>query len=321
EWRVDAAGALALDWTRFDRYVEAALRAGLRQLSGNHLATYTYDNKRFKAGVHTFQVEGGRARYRLFEGRTRRARAWLAWFLPRLQAHLREQGWLDRWWQHVRDEPLGVEKDYEAIRRAVKRYAPAFRTIDALHGPIVRACDCWVPQLDAWGQHLDYFRARQQAGDRVWTYVCCGPTGRYANRFIDQRSILPRLLFWIMARYGATGYLHWGYNWADGPVPEMDTTGFLPAQGPVQSGDVCVVYPGPHGPHDSIRWEMQREGLQDYELLRLLAAEDPKKAETIAARLVKGFDGYITDTAAFRAARRALLRAVSRAQTREAVEV
>jgi hypothetical protein len=27
------------------------------------------------------------------------------------------------------------------------------------------------------------------------------------------------------------------------------------------------VYPGPHGPVDSIRWEMLRQGLQDYECL------------------------------------------------------
>ena len=153
----------------------------------------------------------------------------------------------------------------------------------------------------------------------MWTYVCCGPTGRYANRFIDQQTILPRLIFWIMARYGATGYLHWGYNWADGPVPEMDATGFLPAQGPVQSGDVCVVYPGPHGPHDSIRWEQQREGVQDYELLRLLAAQDPRRADALAGRLVHGFEDYTTDPAAFRAARRALLRAVGAVQAREFV--
>ena len=310
DFHPDAAGQLTLGWERFDRFVETALRAGLRELSGNHLANETYD-KKYHAAVHTFQLEEGQARYRLYEGRTRKAQQWLAWFLPQLQAHLAEKGWLSRWWQHVRDEPCGVEQDYEAIRQAIKRHAPAFRTIDALNGPIVKGCDCWVPLLDAWGHNLEFFRQRQQAGDQVWTYVCCGPCGRYANRFIDQRNVLPRLIFWIMARYGATGYLHWGYNWADSPVPEIDATGYLPGAGPFPSGDCCVVYPGPHGPHDSVRWELQREGLQDYELLRLLAAANPHQADAIAARLVHGFDDYNTDTAAFRATRRALLKAVS----------
>jgi hypothetical protein len=33
------------------------------------------------------------------------------------------------------------------------------------------------------------------------------------------------------------------------------------------------VYPGPQGPLDSIRWEIQRESLEDFEYLRLLADE------------------------------------------------
>ncbi len=307
---VDADGEITLDWTQFDRFVTLALAAGLDTLVGNHLATYTYD-RRYACAVHTFRAVDGTARYELHEGRTRPAQRWLAWFLPRLRAHLATRNWLTRWWQHIRDEPCGVREDYEAIYAAMRRHAPEFRTIEALHGPIVGACDCWVPQLGAWGENLSFFQERRRAGDQVWTYVCCGPTGRYANRFIDQHSVLPRLLFWIMARYGASGYLHWGYNWADMPIPEIDTTGFLPAQGPVQSGDVCVVYPGPHGPHDSIRWEMQREGIQDYELLRLVEARHPRRAQAIAARLIHDFDDYTTDVAAFRTTRRALLKAAA----------
>ncbi|HUU21062.1 MAG TPA: DUF4091 domain-containing protein, partial [Phycisphaerae bacterium] len=165
--------------------------------------------------------------------------------------------------------------------------------------------------LSALKDNGEFFRRRQQAGDEVWTYVCCGPTGQYANRFIDQKTVLPRLIFWIMAKWGATGYLHWGYNWSAVPVAEIDTTHFLPAQGPVQSGDACVVYPGPHGPHDSIRWEQQREGVQDYELLRLLGARDGGRARDICSRLVQDIDRYDTSAAAFRAARRELLEALS----------
>lgn len=309
--RVYPAGreGLRLDWSRFDRFVDLALAAGITTLVGNHLATYTYHlgEDRIQCGIHAFRRDGKGVRRELLAPRTPDAAAWFAWFLPRLRAHLREQGWLDRWWQHIRDEPAGLDNEYLSIYEAIKRHAPEFRTIDALHGPIVPACDCWVPQINAWGNNLEFFRKRQKAGDQVWTYVCCEPTGRYANRFIDQRTVLPRLIFWIMARYGATGYLHWGYNWADVPVPETDTTWFVPAQGPTQSGDVSVVYPGPNGPRDSIRWEIQREGAQDYELLRMLAGHDPAAAEAIAARLVRGFDDYDTNTAAFRSARRELL--------------
>ena len=35
------------------------------------------------------------------------------------------------------------------------------------------------------------------------------------------------------------------------------------------SGDMFFVYPGPSGPLDSIRWELMRQGIQDYEALRI----------------------------------------------------
>ena len=310
EFKPGSKGSLRLGWGRFDRFVRLALKCGLRVLTGNHLATYTYDG-RYKCGVHTFVNDGGEVRYELHEGRTPRAQEFLAWFLPQLRKHLRERRWLGKWWQHVRDEPYGIREDYDAIRALLKNCAPEFRTIDALNGPIVEACDCWVPVLDGWHQNAEFFRGRLAAGDTVWTYVCCGPTGKYANRFIDQKSVLPRLIFWIMARYGAQGYLHWGYNWSDRNVPEIDTCVFLPSQGPVQSGDVCVVYPGPHGPHDSIRWEMQREGAQDYELFTTLAKKDPAAAEAILTKIVRNFDEYDTSVAAFRAARKELLERLS----------
>lgn len=188
-----------MDWQRFDRFVAMALEAGITTLVGNHLATYTYHlgDDRIQCGVHAFRRDGQVVRYGLLTPGTPEAEAWLAWFLPQLRHHLQEQGWLDQWWQHIRDEPGGIEAEYQSIHAAVKQYAPEFRTIDAMHGPIVPECDCWVPQLDAWGHNLDFFRERQQAGDQVWTYICCGPTGRYANRFIDQQSVLPRLVFWI----------------------------------------------------------------------------------------------------------------------------
>jgi hypothetical protein len=314
EFKAGINGGLKLGWERFDRFIRLALKSGLTELVGNHLATYTYHlHNGINCGVHAFRAKGGKVHHELHAGRTPEARAWLEWFLPILRRHLKDCGWLHHWWQPIRDEPSqDMVADYLAIHAVLKQYAPEFRTMEALHGPVVSQCDCWVPCLNSWGQSLDFFKQRQVAGDNIWTYVCCGPTGRYANRFIDQKTILPRLIFWIMFRYGATGYLHWGYNWSAEQVSEIDTRWFLPAQGPVPSGDVTIVYPGPHGPHDSIRWEMQREGVQDYELLCMLARKAPLKAEQIAGDLIKGFDSYNTSTSSFRAARQTLLKTLER---------
>lgn len=46
-------------------------------------------------------------------------------------------------------------------------------------------------------------------------------------------------------------------------------------------GDTFVVYPGPDGPIDSIRWEVFAESLQDYSLLQAagVSPDDPILAQ------------------------------------------
>jgi hypothetical protein len=49
-----------------------------------------------------------------------------------------------------------------------------------------------------------------------------------------------------------------------------------------------VVYPGPDGPYDSIRWEIFAESLQDYAVLQSagIAADDPLLND------LKGYDDF-----------------------------
>ena len=112
----------------------------------------------------------------------------------------------------------------------------------------------------------------------VWFYYCCGPTGPWPNRFIDYTLVRVRIFTWIAFKLGAPGFLHWGYSHWDWHPPRRDqpynaydnTTG-----GVLQAGDSYVVYPPWNAnesaePVDSIRWEMLREGLEDYEYFYLL---------------------------------------------------
>jgi hypothetical protein len=49
-----------------------------------------------------------------------------------------------------------------------------------------------------------------------------------------------------------------------------------------------VVYPGPAGPLDSLRWEVFAESLQDYQLLQTLGL--PRDHELLAP--LRGFDDF-----------------------------
>jgi hypothetical protein len=68
------------------------------------------------------------------------------------------------------------------------------------------------------------------------------------------------------------------------------------------AGDVFITYPWRENNtiHSSIRFEAERDGIEDYELLHALAATDAEKARRIAAQAIPGLTDYICDVAAFR---------------------
>jgi hypothetical protein len=55
-----------------------------------------------------------------------------------------------------------------------------------------------------------------------------------------------------------------------------------------------------------------RDGIEDYELLRLLAARSPEKADTICRSVVRNVTDYTLDPTEFNRARRRLLEELSR---------
>jgi hypothetical protein len=107
-----------------------------------------------------------------------------------------------------------------------------------------------------------------------WVYFCCGPTGKYLNRFMDTPLPKIRMAGWTFYRLRAKGFLHWGFNyWNDLQKPERPVDPFhdpSAAGSPyIPAGDPFVIYPGPDDrPLDSIRWEVFAESLQDYALLQ-----------------------------------------------------
>jgi hypothetical protein len=227
-------------------------------------------------------------------------------FLPQFQAHLESLGLLDAFAQHLGDEPVNENvASHQQIGALVKKYAPRLKRIDArLSEKGTDAVDVLVPLLDAWHKHYDFYRKLQQNGQELWFYTCVNPQYSYANRFIQQPLIKTRLLFWVAFRYGATGHLHWGYNyWAKDADPFKGVR--LP------SGDANIVYPGPNFTVlDSIRWEAYRDSVEDHELLSQLADKDPAAAQKIADRQIQDFNKYDTDVQSFRATRRELLQAL-----------
>jgi hypothetical protein len=235
------------------------------------------------------------------------ARIFLSQFIPALYGHLKSKGWDGIYLQHLADEPTDPQS-YNTLANCVKALAPDMKVIEATiqAGKVENSVDVHVPIIWSYQTGEAFYKAQQEAGKEVWFYISCDdPQGKYANRFYERELIQSRLLHWFNYRYHITGYLHWGLNyWEDISGDEalyFDNVAGLP------SGDVCIVYPAYDKVYGSIRFEAQRDGIADYELLRLLEKKDPAKAKELAQAVIRSYDSYDTDIASFRETRRKLL--------------
>jgi hypothetical protein len=305
-------GRLEFDFSGFDRFVRVFQEEGvIGYIEGGHLGGRE-GGWESPFVCTTFEASGDAVTRGQARAGSPEAEAFLARFLPELQAHLECRGWLGIYSQHLADEPVPANAaSWSAMAATLKRYAPRLRTIEANMCQEITDLDIWVPQLGDWHVNNDFYRSRVGRGDELWFYTCLAPTGTYANRFIDYHLLKTRLLHWLNFHYEATGYLHWGYNHWQTEAPWVDVE---PVHGNTRClppGDNCIVYPGEGGPMDSIRFEAMRDGIEDYELLRLLGQQDADKAHAICARVIRAFDDYNLDVGNFRAARRELLQALS----------
>lgn len=309
----DGAGRFVFDFARFDRWVEVFSAAGvIGRIEGGHFGGRSGDwESPFVIQVYAADESGVQRRGVAPDDPL--AETFYSQFLPALVTHLRERGWLDSYMQHLADEPIRANvASYRAMAELVRRHAPELRIIEAtLTSEVTGLVQVWVPLIEPLHRQHARFVERQAAGDEVWFYTCVVPQGDYANRFIEQPLILTRLLPWIAYRYDLTGYLHWGYNQWTADSPFEVTTRAHSSPPYLPAGDAWIVYPGRAGPLDSLRWEAQRDGIDDHTLLSQLAEHSPAAAAALAASLVRDFDDYELDVAAFRNARRELLKRLS----------
>lgn len=215
-----------------------------------------------------------------------------------VQEHLREKGWLDEAYIYWYDEP--AEEDYPVVTkgfRQLKTAAPDITRMltEQVEPALVDGPNLWCPLISFY-KH-DAAEERRKAGDRFWWYVCTGPKQPYPGLFIDHPGVDLRTWLWMTWKYGIEGILIWESNlWTTGMAypdtpqnPYEDTMSWMTGYGtkpgekrPWGNGDGRFMYPPEaaanaqpaqpvlDGPVDSMRWEMLRDGIEDYEYLVIL---------------------------------------------------
>ncbi|MGI5924044.1 MAG: glycoside hydrolase domain-containing protein [Lentisphaeria bacterium] len=279
----------------------------------------------------------------------------MADYLGQVHQHLSDKGWLDLAYVYWFDEP--DRKDYEFVMngfRKLKTHAPGLRRMltEQVEEELIGGPNLWCPLTPHVTREI--VEERNQQGERFWWYVCTGPKAPYATLFIDHPGTEMRVWLWQTWACGVDGILVWQSNyWTSGaayPDPKAPQNPYLDPMGwvsgystdkgvkrPWGNGDGRFIYPPEaaadgnpaetilDGPVDSIRWEMLRDGIEDYEYLVILkcliseqgdqltqARRDELNAlltvpEAISANLVE----FTTDPAPIEAQREKLARAIA----------
>jgi len=125
-------------------------------------------------------------------------------------------------------------------------------------------------------------KKRASKGRTSTYYVCCTPAK--PNTFVFSPPVEGRWLGWYAFAFGYDGFLRWAYDaWPADPV--RDSRHVL-----WPSGDCFMVYPGGGS---SIRFEKMREGIADFEKLRILKNKAAKSTDPAVKNLLQQLQQHL----------------------------
>ena len=241
-------------------------------------------------------------------------------YCGQLQKHLRDKGWLEEAFVYWFDEP--APKDYAFVTNGfakLKAAAPEINRMltEQVEPALVGGPNIWCPV----SPHYKHEPAEQRRrhGEEFWWYVCTGPKAPYCTLFIDHPGTELRLWLWQTWQRKIKGILVWQSNYWTSPTAFPDPahpqnpyedpmgwrTGYSTPRGekrPWGNGDGRFIYPPLaaangrpakpvlEGPVDSIRWEMLRDGIEDYEYMVMLQRLLKTKASKLSSAQRKEYE-------------------------------
>ena len=257
EWIKRKDGKWKFDYNIFDQYVQLAIEAGIDKA----ITIYTP----IPWGERFRYIDEATGNYITEQWPTLSATFKTNWniFLTDLKAHLGKKGWLDKTYIGINENEM--EQTLAAIKM-VKQHSSKWKITYAGN---------WHKELD--GLLDDYscvygnepamaeLSKRSALGKTSTYYICCTPAK--PNTFVFSPPVEGRWLGWYAKAFGYDGLLRWAYDaWVADPVRDARHI-FWPA------GDAYMVYPGAAS---SIRYEKMREGIVDYEKLKILEVKASK---------------------------------------------
>lgn len=179
---------------------------------------------------------------------------------------------LDEHYIYTWDEGEIGEPIVQKVTNMIHRAHPKLKNLVCYHGfwdPDKHPG--WGDDIDIWVFQISKFNeaSAQKLIDRgieMWMYIS-GPSGDGApNLGMDFDSIDYRITPWMSYRYNWKGFLYWCVNWW-ALVDPFETAANTKWE---QNGNGLLFYPGEDGPITSLRAEIWRDGMDDYEYFMIL---------------------------------------------------
>ncbi|HWB25590.1 MAG TPA: glycoside hydrolase domain-containing protein [Chitinophagaceae bacterium] len=274
EWIKQPSGTWKFDYSIFDEYVQLAMQAGIDKA----ITIYTpipWGN-RFRyidAKTGNYVYETWPATSDAFKT------AWDA-FLTSLRSHLQQKGWLDKTYLGINETTLD---ETLATIKVIRQHSPAWKITYAGN---------WHKELDTLLNDYSFLyghepspeelKARAARGATSTYYVCCNPAK--PNNFLFSPPDEGRWISWYTAVRGYNGFLRWAYDaWPADPMRDARHT-IWPA------GDCFLVYPGGNS---CIRFEKLREGISDFEKIRIIKQLAAKSSSTRVKQLLQQLNAHL----------------------------
>ncbi len=281
-WIRNSGGRWEFDYHLFDLYVSLAMKCGItHQINcysmvpwGNRFTYMDEDSSIFI----TVEAEPGTEEYEAL---------WKP-FLYDFRAHLMEMGWLDKITFALDERNLEEMKNmFNFLHQTVPEFkvAMAGHYFEEVNPDIYDFSYNWNHVQPGSGKIAE---VRRERGQVTTYYVACGIPN--PNNFTFSPPAESAFEGWFAAAMGFDGFLRWAYNsWVEDPLKDSRFRTW-------PAGDTYFVYPGPRS---SIRFEKLKEGIQDYEKIRIIRETLEHSASDVAASKLQELNAFLERISTF----------------------
>jgi hypothetical protein len=275
-WTKTSSGTWTYDYSAFDAYVSLAMECGIKEQINCYSMTPVGNTFAW------FDEPAGKTIKQCLETGSKEYDDLWRPFLAALKAHLQQKGWLQK------TAIAGDERGWTEMQQLIdllKATAPELKV--ALAGEHDSHIDSSIYDFNSYWGSVVYMsqggaEARRKAGHKTTFYTSCNIS--FPNTLLCSPATEACYEGWFASAMGFDGFLRWAYNsWPVNPNVDARYDRW-------SAGDCWIVYPGARS---SVRFERLREGIQDYEKLRMLRRSLAECKTPEAAAAAKRLEDFL----------------------------